>query len=285
MPQSQSARSPHALPSRRAMLAAFLLCVVVVNAFALGALYLLQRDHESHQLVLQAALSRASASAEDGSDRLQRYTQEKFRTERDLRVVLATMALVTLAMIVLLFWRVDRLWANWRRALQASQHHAHHDDLTGLPNARLLKDRLEIALAHARRDRQKVAVVVADFDGFTEVNERFGDRAGDDVLRQASTRLQRLCRDADTVARTAGDEFVMVLSNVNADADVRAFAERLIANLGAPYFVDGEEVAIGSSVGIALFSGQAASGDALLRAADAALVGAKRAGLGQVAFA
>jgi diguanylate cyclase (GGDEF)-like protein len=274
-----------ALPSRRTMLAAFLLCVLVINAFAVGSLYLLQRDHESHRLVLQTALAHVQAEPARLSHELQRVEERKFRSERDLRVVLATMAAVCLTMIVVLFWRVDRLWAMWRRALAETQHHAHYDDLTGLPNARLLKDRLDVALAYARRVKQKVAVVTADFDGFTQVNEQHGTGAGDEVLRQAGVRLQRLCRDADTVARTAGDEFVLVLSDVTSEADVHAFAERLIAALSAPYEVHGTEIALGASVGVALFAGQAASGDALVRAANAALVGVKRAGTGQVAFA
>src|SRR5690349_19031019 len=99
--------APSALPSRRTMLAAFLLCVLVINAFALGALYLLQRDHESQRRVLEAALSHVQADPARGSQELQRVEQQKFRSERDLRIVLATMAVVCLAMIVVLFWRVD----------------------------------------------------------------------------------------------------------------------------------------------------------------------------------
>ena len=286
MTDSSSITEPRALISRRMMLAAFLLCVVIINAFALGSLHLLQRDQESHQLVLQAALAGANVDARrPARDELLRVEQQKFRTARDLRIALATMAVVSLLMIVALFWRLDRLWALWKRALAEAQHHAHHDDLTGLPNARLLKDRLEVALAHARRLKQKVAVVVADFDGFTQVNEVHGGGAGDEVLRQAGSRLQRLCRDADTVARSAADEFVLVLSDVNAESDVRAFAERLIASLSAPYEVHGEQIALGASVGVAIFAGQAASADALVRAANAALVGVKRQGEAQVAFA
>ena len=267
------------------MLAAFVLCVVIINAFALGSLHLLQRDQESHQLVLQAARSGVSADSRHGTTQeFQRVEQHKIRTARDVRIALATMAFVSLIMIVALFWRLDRLWALWKRALAEAQHHAHYDDLTGLPNARLLKDRLEVALAHARRVKQQVAVVVADFDGFTDINETHGGGAGDDVRRQAGSRLQRLCRDADTVARSAGDEFVLVLSDVNAEADVRAFAERLIGSLSAPYEVHGAQIALGASVGVAIFSGQAASADALVRAAGAALVGAKRDGGAQVAF-
>lgn len=267
------------------MLAAFLLCVLVINAFALGSLHLLKRDQESHQLVLQTALTQAGIDARHPAfDQLQRVEEQKFRTERDLRIVLGTMAGVSLLMIVVLFWRIDRLWALWKRAMLEAQHQAHHDDLTGLPNARLLKDRLEVALAHARRVKQQVAVVVADFDGFTELNQVHGNGAGDEVLRQAGTRLQRLCRDADTVARSAGDEFVLVLSDVSSEADVRAFAERLIASVSAPYEVYGAQIELGASVGVALFTGQAASADVLVRAANAALVGAKRHGGSQVAF-
>src|SRR5829696_5015863 len=122
-----STNEPRALISRRMMLAAFLLCVVIINAFALGSLHLLQRDQETHQLVLQAALAGAHVEARRAaSDELQRIEQHKFRTARDLRIALATMAVVSLVMIVALFWRLDRLWALWKRALAEAQHHAHH---------------------------------------------------------------------------------------------------------------------------------------------------------------
>src|SRR5438309_140205 len=104
MSNSAVTAAPGALPSRRTMLAAFLLCVLVINAFAVGSLYLLQRDRESHQLVLQTVLDNAHTDGTRAASlELQRVEEQKFRSERDLRIVLATMAVVCLLMIVVLF--------------------------------------------------------------------------------------------------------------------------------------------------------------------------------------
>jgi diguanylate cyclase (GGDEF)-like protein len=150
--------------------------------------------------------------------------------------------------------------------------------LTGLPNARLLGDRLSMALAHARRVGQMVAVVAVDLEGFRQVNEEHGPNVADEVLQQAARRLQRLSRDADTVARIRDDEFVMVLSDVKSRDHTAAFAERLINNVSGSYTTDGRDINVGAHVGVSLFEGQAASADDLTRQASAALWKAKNGG-------
>ena len=200
------------------------------------------------------------------------------RTERDSRIMLAATALLSLGLIVTLCWRMDRLCSMLTRAQHEANHEAHHDALTGLPNARLLADRLSMALAHARRVGQMVAVVALDLEGFRQVNEEHGPNVADDVLQQTARRLQRLSRDADTVARIRDDEFVMVLSDVKSRDHAAAFAERLITNVSGSYTADGRDVSVGAHVGVSLFQGQAASADDLARQASAALWKAKNGG-------
>lgn len=161
---------------------------------------------------------------------------------------------------------------------------AYHDSLTGLPNRRLLDDRLTQAIHLAQRRDRKLAVMLIDLDDFKEVNDSLGHRAGDAVLREVAQRLAMCVRKADTLARHGGDEFVIVVSDIQADADCRMVAEKVLRSLGAPFRVEGRAIALGASVGISLFPADAADGDALLRNADAAMYRAKEQGRNQYRF-
>jgi diguanylate cyclase (GGDEF)-like protein len=219
------------------------------------------------------------------TDLLRDRKQQKLRAERDVQVLLATMAVVCLAIVAALFWRLERLWSMCSRAQADAEHLAHHDALTGLPNRRLLQDRLDLGLAHARRDGRMLAVMSLDLDGFKQVNDAHGHTAGDEVLKQVATRLQRASRDTDTVARLGGDEFVLVVGNAGTVGSTTALADRLIDALSEPYSVDDDEINIGASIGISIFAGEAISGHELLAAADAALCVAKHAGKGRYELA
>lgn len=260
--------------SRRNILAEFLVCLFLIAGFGAGSLYLLHREQ---------AVNATLADAAQVSGRLdQAVRQSQMRAERDVRIVLAATTLLSLALFVALYWRMDRLFEMFARAQDEAHHQAHHDPLTGLPNARLLSDRLAMALAHARRVRQTVAVVALDLNGFRQLNADHGPAAGDEVLRQAAARLQRLSRDEDTVARTRDDEFFMVLSDIKSQGHAAAFAERLIGNLSGAYNVGERELALGAHVGVALYTGQATSADDLVRTASAALWKAKNRAEGRV---
>ena len=161
---------------------------------------------------------------------------------------------------------------------------AYHDSLTGLPNRRLLDDRLAQAIHLAQRRDRKLAVMLIDLDDFKEVNDSLGHRAGDAVLREVAQRLALCVRKADTLARHGGDEFVIVVSDIHADADCRMVAEKVLKSLGAPLYVEGRALALGASVGVSLFPTDAADGDALLRNADAAMYRAKQHGRNQYRF-
>jgi diguanylate cyclase (GGDEF)-like protein len=262
--------------SRRQILAEFLLCIIIISGFGAGSLYLLHREQDSHANVAQIVLRTGTVDAA--------REQHHARTQRDMRIMLATTTLLSLALIAAIYWRMDRLCSMFMRAQDEAHHQAHHDELTGLPNARLLGDRLAMALAHARRVGQSVAVVAVDLDGFRHVNEEHGPGVGDQVLKQAAQRLQRLSRDADTVARTRDDEFVMVLSDVKSASHASAFAERLIQNLAGTYTTDDAQISIGAHVGVSLFTGQATRAADLIGLASDALWKARSGGAARFAM-
>jgi len=155
---------------------------------------------------------------------------------------------------------------------------AYHDTLTGLPNRRLLDDRLGQALHLARRRNARLAVMLVDLDDFKRVNDARGHRAGDAVLREVAARLAACVRKADTLARQGGDEFVVVIPDLTQVADCEVVADKILHALRAPLRADGEEFQLGASVGISLYPADAGDGEALLRNADAAMYRAKRAG-------
>jgi diguanylate cyclase (GGDEF)-like protein len=156
-------------------------------------------------------------------------------------------------------------------------HQAFHDTLTELPNRLLLMDRLEHALARAARARTSVAVLFIDLDTFKNVNDSLGHGAGDVVLREAAKRLLSCVRNADTAARFGGDEFVVLIEDVD-EHRVARVANRILEAMNDPFEIDGRHVVIGASIGIAVGSDEA---DDLLRNADLALYRAKSKGKGQ----
>jgi diguanylate cyclase (GGDEF)-like protein/PAS domain S-box-containing protein len=165
-----------------------------------------------------------------------------------------------------------------RKRLQARlEHLAHYDALTGLPNRGLLLDRLELAIARARRQQQRVAVLFLDLDGFKRINDDHGHAVGDQLLVAASSRLRQGLRAADTVARIGGDEFVVVLEAVNAPEDAARIADQLQGQLDKDWHLDGQRLRAGASIGLALFPDHADSASALLRLADEAMYRCKRA--------
>jgi diguanylate cyclase (GGDEF)-like protein/PAS domain S-box-containing protein len=161
---------------------------------------------------------------------------------------------------------------------------AYHDSLTGLPNRRLLDDRLGQAIHLAQRRDRKLAVMLIDLDDFKHVNDSLGHRAGDAMLREVAQRLALCVRRADTLARHGGDEFVIVISDVQADSDCALVAEKVLRSLSGEFHLEGRALRLGASIGISLFPNDAGDGDALLRNADAAMYRAKQLGRNQFRF-
>lgn len=179
-----------------------------------------------------------------------------------------------LEMLLLSFALADRI-----RTQRELLHLAHHDALTGLANRMLLADRIEHAIARARRAQSRVAVLVTDLDGFKEVNDTHGHAAGDRVLQAIAARLRALVRQSDTVARLGGDEFVVALENI-AGCDAAAnIARKIVIEAGKSIELDSAaEARVSASVGVACFPDHADNVDALLKRADEAMYEAKSSG-------
>ena len=155
---------------------------------------------------------------------------------------------------------------------------AQHDSLTDLPNRLLLQDRLSQALLSAKRHGTVLAVLYLDLDRFKHVNDSLGHPAGDQLLQAVARRLIECVRASDTVCRLGGDEFVIVLSEIAHAKDAAVCAEKLLHALREPIAIDGLDIHISSSIGIAIFPGDGAEAEVLLRNADSAMYAAKGAG-------
>jgi diguanylate cyclase (GGDEF)-like protein/PAS domain S-box-containing protein len=165
-------------------------------------------------------------------------------------------------------------------------HYAHHDDLTGLPNRRLLTMRGNAALAASGLRNSACAVFAIDLDGFKEINDQHGHQRGDLVLREIAQRLGRLLRPQDTVARRGGDEFTMLVPDVQGRADVERIAVRLLQAIEQPVqFAEGVQGHLSASVGIAIAPDHGRDLDRLLQLADLAMYEAKLKGKNRYAFA
>ncbi|MBI3435528.1 MAG: EAL domain-containing protein [Proteobacteria bacterium] len=165
-----------------------------------------------------------------------------------------------------------------RRAEARITHMAHHDELTGLANRTLFRERLEEALARARRSGDGLAVHCIDLDNFKTVNDTLGHPIGDVLLRMVAERLLQCIRETDTVARLGGDEFAVIQDGIGDPQAAGNLAQRLIDAMSDPFAIEGHEVAASSSIGIATAIRGEEDADLLLRNADMALYRAKSAG-------
>ena len=161
------------------------------------------------------------------------------------------------------------------RERAGTEHEATHDGLTGLPNRTLLVDRLDRAIAHARRRGSSCAVLFIDLDRFKEINDTFGHGAGDELLKAVADRLVECVRDEDTVARLSGDEFVLLLPHLPASDHALVVAQRVLDSLGTPITVVGEPVLLAGSIGIAAYPEDGTTPEQVLANADAAMYRAK----------
>jgi len=164
------------------------------------------------------------------------------------------------------------------------EYMAHHDALTNLANRVLLNQRLEQALGRRIHRQEMIAVHHLDLDQFKSVNDTFGHPTGDKLLKIVADRLRGLARETDTIARTGGDEFVIVQAPIADPAEATSLAQRIIVSMSEPFEIDGHQAVIGASVGIAVGPGDGLRPDRLLRNADLALYRAKGDGRGTFRF-
>ncbi|HEX5783372.1 MAG TPA: EAL domain-containing protein [Burkholderiaceae bacterium] len=172
-----------------------------------------------------------------------------------------------------------------KRAEQEMLRLATTDGLTGLANRGLLRDRMQQALAHDRRMGEHAALLFIDLDHFKAVNDSFGHDMGDRLLVEVAHRLRGCVRSEDTVARQGGDEFIVFLPSISKPDDAGVLAEKLQRVLSLPVVIDGRELYVGGSIGVAVFPEDGADVDALLKRSDAAMYQAKEGGRGRVAYA
>ncbi|MCB1167616.1 MAG: diguanylate cyclase, partial [Leptospiraceae bacterium] len=164
------------------------------------------------------------------------------------------------------------------------RHQAFHDSLTGLANRSLLHESLNLELAHANRDNSNLAVLFIDLDGFKNVNDSLGHSAGDALLVEISRRLRTCVRKSDTLARTGGDEFVVILPRLNSSLDAETVAQKILQSIELPISLGQEVVSVSASIGISVFPENGRDAENLLQSADAAMYAAKRAGRHSIRF-
>jgi diguanylate cyclase (GGDEF)-like protein len=163
-------------------------------------------------------------------------------------------------------------------------HLAHHDSVTGLPNRNGFNRALSNGLARASRARTKLALLFLDLDNFKIVNDTLGHAAGDALLKGVAERLQSSLRSGDTISRLGGDEFALIMEDVGDSRQVAAIAEKVLHVLTQPFDIDGQNVFVGVSIGVALYPDDADRAQHLLRDADTAMYHAKDAGKGVYRF-
>lgn len=165
-----------------------------------------------------------------------------------------------------------------KRAEERLTYLAQYDQLTGLVNRTLFRDRLIHAMARSKRLQQLMGLMLLDLDRFKPVNDTLGHDAGDQVLKVVADRLKECVREVDTVARMGGDEFTIILEGLSQDEDITRVAERITKSLAEPFLLGAERASIGVSIGITVYPTDDHEIDDLLRHADTAMYRAKQQG-------
>jgi diguanylate cyclase (GGDEF)-like protein len=195
-----------------------------------------------------------------------------------------TLSVVVVIAVAAFFWiallrrRVEQQTQVIRSNEERLRHMAEHDALTNLPNRTLLNDRLQMALERTSRFRSVLAVMMIDLDRFKDVNDSLGHMAGDQLLCWVAERLLSLVRKTDTVARIGGDEFIVLLQDLQSPEDVEPVASKIVASLSAPFEPGNRQVSISVSVGVCTYPEEGIHADDLLQNADVAMYQAKSRG-------
>jgi len=230
--------------------------------------------HDVDQAALRHALDGAATAHEAA------LVEARFRSgERDIWFELRIAQLTTGDDAQILV--IGRDMSSQHATEERLRHMATHDALTELPNRLLLADRIRVVISNARRSGQGFSVVAIGMDGFKKVNDGLGHPLGDAVLQMAATRLRRVLRDSDTLARVGGDEFVAVLPGTFSEAQIKLVTGRLMATLQSPFETGGHTIYLGASIGVTVYPEHAEDEVRLVTLADAALSRAKETGKGR----
>jgi diguanylate cyclase (GGDEF)-like protein len=166
----------------------------------------------------------------------------------------------------------------YKKAQEMIHHMAYHDPLTGLPNRILLNDRLNMAIARAQRGGKKIAVMMLDIDKFKGINDQYGHEAGDKLLKTVADRLGNALRKSDTIARMGGDEFIVIVPEMEKSADVSVVVQKILKTFSTPFDCNGFKLPSSTSIGVAMYPEDGDNGEALIRCADIAMYSVKARG-------
>jgi diguanylate cyclase (GGDEF)-like protein len=155
---------------------------------------------------------------------------------------------------------------------------AYHDALTGLPSRILLSDRFAMAVADSQRNDRKTALIMLDLDHFKDINDKYGHDAGDEILKEVSDRLVSILRQTDTVCRTGGDEFILLIPEINTKEMIGEIARRIHVAIAKPFNLHGVEKRISASLGIAMYPENGKTLEILIKNADIAMYEVKKTG-------
>ncbi|HET9644694.1 MAG TPA: diguanylate cyclase, partial [Burkholderiaceae bacterium] len=175
-------------------------------------------------------------------------------------------------------------YAQRKQAERALRHIAMHDGLTGLSNRQSLQQRLGSALRRTHKDRKRLAVMFLDLDNFKRINDTLGHGAGDELIQACAGRISAVLREGDTVARFGGDEFVLLLEDLNDAADAAVVADKVMACCAGPFFIEGQDLHVTASIGVSIYPEDGTDAESLLKNADTAMYRAKEKGGGNYQF-
>jgi diguanylate cyclase (GGDEF)-like protein len=221
-------------------------------------------DRREQAITLRENALRAQEEAARAKAELDARTEAQLR-EANERLVVATV-------------RAQTMTEAAEGATAQMSYMAQHDFLTGLPNRSLLTDRLAQLIALAQRHGKRIALMYLDLDHFKHINDSLGHAVGDQLLQSAAKRLQECVRHSDTVCRQGGDEFVVLLAEVEAVSDAALTAEKLIEAMTEPYLIGGHRLHVTLSIGISVYPDDGKDAEALVRNADTAMYHAKKSG-------
>jgi diguanylate cyclase len=225
----------------------------------------LSQSEHAQQLIEQSAEALSSAT-------LRAASEELAAVIRSLRIEIRNRNMI------------DHQLAAAEEQEEGSRNAALRDDLTGLPNRALFRDRLQHGIAQAKRHQRILAVMFVDLDNFKTINDTYGHEAGDVVLRTVATRLKHNTRDADTVSRYGGDEFLYLLNQIRGESDIAMIAAKTLNAIQMPCSVDVRGVVfhpcMKASIGISVFPADGITAAALIKSADQAMYRAKESNTG-----
>jgi diguanylate cyclase (GGDEF)-like protein len=240
--------------------------------------------YERATAIAAQELENLQQQAERARESLTRLKRDVVEAESQLGSRQAAQLLEANEQLVLAMLQAQSDAETTARALSQASRSAELDALTELPNRVLLHDRLAHAIAIARRRKTRLALLFLDLDNFKTINDTLGHATGDEVLLQAAHCLNGAVREADTVSRYGGDEFVILLTEVSQASDAARVAQKVLAALGAEHTIGAHALHLSASIGISIFPDDGDDADALIGRADAAMYRAKRHGRGDFAF-